>query len=103
MVACLSKSVTDLPCPSCGTTRSVLSFFKGDLVSAVVEWNPLGVFASLALLVFPFWLTHDFVFRKKSLYNAYIRFENTLKKPRVYIPIFALLVLNWIWNIYKGL
>ncbi|EJF36624.1 hypothetical protein HMPREF1320_0562 [Capnocytophaga sp. oral taxon 335 str. F0486] len=35
--------------------------------------------------------------------GAYIKFEQFFKRPYVYIPFFILIVLNWIWNIYKGL
>lgn len=102
MVMCVSKSITDVPCPSCGTTRSVLSFFEGDFIKSLY-WNPLGVLVSLVLLVFPFWILYDLFFRKKTLYQMYVIFENFLKKPYFYIPFLVLLLLNWIWNIYKGL
>ena len=40
---CLIKHVTNIPCPSCGSTRSVISLTKGDFVGAL-KFNPIGYF-----------------------------------------------------------
>ena len=100
---CLSKQITDVPCPSCGSTRSVLSVFRGDFLEAIFRWNPLGIVVSLALMILPIWLVYDFLTKKQTLYQKYITAENLLKNPYLYIPLFIFLALNWIWNIYKGL
>ncbi|MDO4229591.1 MAG: DUF2752 domain-containing protein [Capnocytophaga sp.] len=102
ITVCLSKHITDIPCPSCGTTRSVLSFFNGNFIKSLY-WNPLGVLASLALIILPFMMLYDWIFRKITTYKAYIGLEKYFKKAYVYIPFFVLILLNWIWNICKGL
>lgn len=99
---CVSKSITDVPCPSCGTTRSVLSFFEGDFIKSLY-WNPLGIIVSLVLLVLPIMLLYDWFSGKNTIYDYYIKSEKVLKEPKVYIPLIILLILNWIWNICKGL
>ncbi|WP_255323803.1 DUF2752 domain-containing protein [Capnocytophaga stomatis] len=98
----MSKHITDIPCPSCGTTRSVVSFFEGNFVKSFYL-NPLGILASLFLLIAPLVLLYDLVFRKTLFYQMYIKSEEYLKKAYVYIPLIFLILLNWIWNIQKGL
>ncbi|MBM3743809.1 MAG: DUF2752 domain-containing protein [Actinobacteria bacterium] len=51
-ILCLFRNSTGLPCPFCGTTRSIGSILQGDFGSAV-ELNPLG-FLVIAGAVFMF-------------------------------------------------
>lgn len=37
---CVFKTITGLPCPGCGLTRSYLSFFRGDIINAF-KYHPL--------------------------------------------------------------
>jgi len=45
---CAFRTLTGLPCPTCGTTRAVLAVVRGDLGAAIV-FNPL---ATVVLMVF---------------------------------------------------
>ncbi len=99
---CLFKRVTGIPCPSCGSTRSVLSFLKGDVVDAIL-WNPFGILLILILLVSPFWIIYDVISRKDTLYRFYNRTELFFKRTWIAIPAILLVLLNWVWNIAKGL
>lgn len=99
---CIFKQVTGIPCPSCGSTRSVLSFLDGDFFNALI-WNPFGIIIILFLLITPFWLLFDLLKKTDSLYHFYYRTEQVLKQKWVAIPLIVLVILNWIWNIYKGL
>ena len=65
--------------------------------------NPLGYIAAAFMLVAPFWLLYDVALKKDTLYKSYKQTEVTLKKPGIAIPLIALVLLNWAWNIYKGL
>jgi len=50
--ACLFRSLTGVPCPTCGTTRALMHFSRGEMAMAISE-NPLFVlFLTLALLYF---------------------------------------------------
>ena len=99
---CIIKNVTGIPCPSCGTTRSLLAIAKGHLADSILI-NPLGLFAAGLLITLPFWLLYDTVFAKSTLYKSYIGFENILKIKPIAITLILLVIANWIWNVYKGL
>ncbi|HLP74064.1 MAG TPA: DUF2752 domain-containing protein [Bacteroidales bacterium] len=99
---CIFKTVTGLPCPACGSTRSVLSLFDGNVAGAL-RINPLGFVIVLVLLAGPVWLSYDIISRRKTLYDSYLKAENILRKPFVAAPLIVLLLINWAWNIAKGL
>lgn len=99
---CLFKRVTGVPCPSCGSTRSVLSFLKGDFAGAILL-NPFGVIILIILLVFPVWIIYDVLSRKSTLHHFYNRSELFLRRKWIAIPAILLVVLNWVWNIAKNL
>lgn len=99
---CLFKHATKIPCPSCGSTRSITQIVKGNFQQALYI-NPLGLLGALVLLITPFWILADVVTRKKSLFNSYQKIESLLKKPKIAIVCIILIVINWIWNIHKEL
>lgn len=102
VTTCIIKRCTNIPCPSCGTTRSIILLTHADFFNALIL-NPLGFFAAIFLIVVPLWILIDLLFKKDSLYAFYKSFELFLQKPKYAILFIFLIVLNWIWNIYKGL
>jgi hypothetical protein len=98
---CLFKMVTGIPCPSCGSTRSVLNLLKGNW-SRGLYLNPLGIVILLFMLVAPFWLLYDLAVRKDSLFRAY-KYAEKILRTKWSVPLILLLVINWIWSISKGL
>lgn len=99
---CLIKHVTNIPCPSCGSTRSVISLTKGDLIGALNS-NPIGYIVAVIMLIAPIWIIADTVKRTKTFFDFYLKLETYLKKPKIAIPLILLVIINWIWNITKGL
>jgi hypothetical protein len=99
---CIIKNVTSLPCPACGSTRSVMSLSEGNL-KAALHWNPLGLLLAIVMLIVPLWIVYDLAQKKQSLMNTYVQAEIVLRKKIVYLPLLFLVTLNWIWNIFKGL
>ena len=99
---CLIKRITNIPCPSCGSTRSVLSLLHGDFLTALYI-NPFGLIIAIIMLVLPIWIVFDIASKKKTLYDFYFRFESFIRKPVIAIPLVLLVILNWIWNITKEL
>ena len=99
---CIIKESTGYPCPSCGSTRSVVSLINGNLRDALY-WNPIGLILVVILVVTPFWLGFDLVLKKQSVLNFYDRIEHVFQQRKYAIPAIILVLLNWIWNFYKGL
>lgn len=99
---CLMKRVTNIPCPSCGVTRSVVSLTKGDFLKAFLT-NPLGYIVLIIMIVAPLWVFYDFSLKKKSFFQFYQTLENYIRKPTIAVILITLVIVNWIWNIYKGL
>jgi len=99
---CAVRNIAGIPCPSCGSTRSVISIFQGHFLQALY-FNPLGFVLAFVLIAAPLWIAYDFLKNKNSLFNFYYSTETFLKQKKVAIPALAILLLNWIWNIYKGI
>lgn len=100
--SCLFKHITGIPCPSCGSTRSILTLIHGDILNALL-WNPLGILLALILAGFPFWMLYDLLSRKPTLWIVYTQAELYLKRKWIAIPAILVILVNWIWNIHKGL
>lgn len=95
---CVFKSLTGVPCPGCGTIRSLQLLLKGDVVQSVMV-NPLGVILSCVALLSFVWLICDAVRNTDSLYRFFHK-----PWPAATIVVAALFtVANWVWNILKGL
>jgi hypothetical protein len=100
---CLFKSATDLPCPSCGTTRSLVVLLQGDLFQAL-SINPLGIVAAVGLIVVPLWISIDLFRSQDSFYRAFRSIENFLRSNRLAAAAGIVIIAgNWLWNIAKGL
>ncbi|RDI49440.1 uncharacterized protein DUF2752 [Flavobacterium glaciei] len=98
---CLIKHTTNIPCPSCGSTRSIISLTKGNFVEAF-DLNPIGYIVALIMLIAPVWIIVDIILRNNSLFVCYQKIESHLKKTKYAIPLILLVIINWIWNITKG-
>lgn len=99
---CFIKQITNIPCPSCGSTRSILSLMKGEFFEALLL-NPLGYIIAVILLISPLWITIDILTNSKTLFDQFQKAEAIIRKPYVAYPLLILVSLNWIWNITKGL
>lgn len=99
---CVMKKTIGIPCPSCGSTRSMLSLLQGDLAGALL-WNPFGFLILGGLMVLPFWMTHDVIRKQRTLMAAYQNMEKMVKQKMIAWPLVIIVVLNWCWNIYKGI
>lgn len=97
---CFIKNLIGIPCPSCGSTRSAVFLLQGNVTDALYI-NPLGLILFTAIVVTPLWIVFDFIFRKKTLFVFYFKFEGLFRK-RVYISAFIIIIFfNWVWNIIK--
>ncbi|MFT4761772.1 MAG: hypothetical protein ACI9XO_004751 [Paraglaciecola sp.] len=99
---CLIKRITDIPCPSCGATRSVRALLLGDF-KAAIYWNPFGIIILLVMIIVPFWISFDCLTKKSTFFQSYQKMEGLFQKKWIIILTILLVLSNWIWNIQKGL
>ncbi len=97
---CIVRNVTGVPCPGCGTTRSVMHVLHGDMQDALMS-NPLGLLAVAALSVLPLWIAVDLVRGRASLMHAYEMLNQQLARRAVLVVIVVLVICLWTWNIYN--
>ncbi len=94
---CQFKEFTGYPCPTCGTTRLVLSLYNFDLLSAF-KYNPFmfvfGVFLGL-------WSLSGFlpILVQKKLVILITKREKKL----ILILIIVFFFLNWLYLILAGI
>lgn len=101
-VVCPIKLATGVPCPSCGTTGSTMAILKGDFLAGLTL-NPFGFIVAAILLITPIWILYDRITRRETLFHFYKELEQRLKRPSIALPLIVLVIVNWIWNITKGL
>ncbi|HMO32540.1 MAG TPA: DUF2752 domain-containing protein [Lacibacter sp.] len=99
---CLLKSVSGLPCPSCGTTRGISELLHGNF-SGALHSNPFAVPVLLLMGVLPVWLLTDVLRRQYSFFRFYQRTERLIRTKPAAIFLMLLVGGNWIWNIWKQL
>lgn len=100
--ACFVKHTLNIPCPSCGSTRSIISLTKGHFTEALLI-NPLGYLIAIIMLLSPLWMVYDISTKRKTLFEFYQKMEYYLRKPLYATPLIFIVIINWIWNITKEL
>ena len=99
---CFIKNTTNMPCPSCGSTRGVMALTQGNFAEAL-STNPFSYIIAVTLLMLPLWLAFDILLKRSTLYLFYKKSETYLKRPWFAIPLILVVLMNWIWNITKGI
>jgi uncharacterized protein DUF2752 len=90
---CPFLAVTDLPCVTCGATRSTIAFLHGNFLAAL-RWNPLAFVAFCALIVFDLYAVIVIAGRTARLRIV----DWTAREKNVArITVLSLLALNWIY------
>jgi hypothetical protein len=99
---CLVKHFFHIPCPSCGSSRSVVCLLRGEYADAFY-WNPLGYLILLIMVVSPVWIVFDTLTGRDSIFRFYLFIEKILRKKHIALAAILFILLNWIWNIHKGI
>ena len=99
---CMIKNVTGYPCPSCGTTRAIQLLLQEKFVASILM-NPFGIIVAILMIVVPLWILFDLITKKETFFTKYKKAEAIIRIKGLAIFLIILVVLNWIWNIYKGL
>jgi hypothetical protein len=55
------------------------------------------------MIAAPIWIVYDWIKKSQSLLIFYKKTEVFLSKKTVAIPAIVLVLINWAWNIYKGI
>jgi hypothetical protein len=86
---CLFRSLTGLPCPTCGATHAALALSRLDLAGAVAI-NPLAAAAAIAFLA------GGLIAGVAALAGRPLR-EPARYGPGVRLGLLAAVAMNWIW------
>ncbi|MFZ9718959.1 MAG: DUF2752 domain-containing protein [Chitinophagaceae bacterium] len=98
---CMLKNTTGIPCPGCGTTRGIMQLLSGHIVAAWYS-NPFSIAAFITMCIIPFWMAHDGLKKKQTMYKAFLNAEAMMKRKPIAILFFGIILSNWIWNIIKA-
>lgn len=99
---CIVKRTANIPCPACGSTRAIAALVQGNVLQSILL-NPFGILIAIALLIVPIWLIVDIITSRTGLFSFYNKCEAIVRKPGIAILLALLVIINWIWNIKKGL
>jgi transposase-like protein len=102
LTVCIIKNVTGYACPSCGTTRAVQLFLQRNF-AASLQMNPFGIIVAILMVISPIWILFDIITKKETFYFWYKKAEEIIRIKWIAITLIILVIINWIWNIYKGL
>ncbi len=95
---CLFRNIFHIPCPSCGLTRAFICIISGNLKEAFY-YNAVSLPLFFCFLCAGIWIVVDCI-KKDDSFNRFMHH----KISNNYIFIIAIItVLNWIWNIKKGI
>lgn len=94
---CAFKTITGLPCPTCGVTRTIIALSRGD-VDRAMFMNPLAAILCAAGVLYLLYAAVVLALRLP-------RFRPTVSAAgarRVRIGAVAVIGTNWIWLIATG-
>jgi hypothetical protein len=78
--------------------RGVYCFFTGHFAQ-LIKYNVLAVPFSLLIIIAVGWLAKD-IYNGENTFAEKILYKR-IKNKYLFI-IIAVIIINWIWNIYKG-
>lgn len=95
---CVFHKLTGYPCPGCGGIRAARFLFSGEIMTALYT-NPLSVMLCLVIPVCVLGQWFDY-FRGTQMIDSFLK---TKWNPFTIVLIVIITMLNWVWNIQKGL
>lgn len=101
-LGCLFKQIFHIPCPACGSTRALTTLLQGNLKESLVL-NPNGFLLAILMISIPVWVCIDKFLGKETYYSFYKSVDRLLGNKGLFFLLTCLVLLNWFWNIHKGL
>lgn len=99
---CLIKTLTGYPCPACGTRRAVVCALKGHFGESL-QINPYGILFLLIGLYILIAYLYSRITHTDFLHQFNSKAEKLVSKKYMIIIFILLMLLNWSWNIHKGI
>lgn len=97
---CWFKTIVGIPCPGCGSTRAISALLQFN-IKALAQYNVLALPVFFLFVYANGVYVVDLVYNKRNLQQQYSLLENVLKVRQWQMLLLGLVLLNWIWNIYK--
>lgn len=95
---CTFKLVTDVPCPTCGASRSIIALSDGRLVTAL-RLNPLLIGAVLAVFAY---VPVAFVLWTRGLRRPRLRLVHPGARWGAVAVALAAVAVNWVFIVVDG-
>ncbi|MBR4787129.1 MAG: DUF2752 domain-containing protein [Bacteroidales bacterium] len=95
---CPFHRITGLPCPGCGGVRVIHALMAMDIKGAL-NINPLSVILCILIPVFLILSWVDYFKNTHMMHNIMAKIAH----PIITFFIILVIIVNWFWNIYKGL
>ncbi len=95
---CIFKNITGIPCPACGSTRATILLLHGNIWESILM-NPFGIITNFLIFGSVCWMIYDII---KGRDTFFVKMKMSWDK-RIKIILILIIVVNWIWNIKKGL
>lgn len=97
-IGCPFKSVTGIPCPSCGMTTGVLSHLSGHHKEGFLS-HPLAFIMIIMMCAVIIMAISDAISGRKRLFEYYLKVEKSFQNKWVVI-VFTIFILSlWAYNI----
>ncbi len=93
---CPFRAVTGIPCPSCGTTRSLVHLAHGDIAGSLIL-NPLFSLAMIIALLLFFARSARLPFNRSRITLTHTRREGTMLRA----GMAGIFLANWIYLIFS--
>lgn len=95
---CPFHRITGFPCPGCGGVRAAQALMSMDILTALYI-NPLSVLLCVLVPVFIILSWTDYFLNKHVVQSIMTK----ISQPWPTFFIIFIIIINWIWGIYKGL
>jgi hypothetical protein len=92
---CVFKGLTGIPCPTCGTTRSLVYLSQGDITTAFTM-NPLTALGFIAAVLYFFYSVITLLFNLPKMSFILTNRE----KKNVPTTAIVLLIVQWVYLIF---